>query len=111
MSGNRSLDEFAGAEPDDSEPADEPPAATDEPAAEAGSDDGATTHESDQPSPAADANPPDADANPPDADAVDRPTSTYAWSPDGAPCDACGATVDERWRDDQGLVCADCKEW
>ncbi|MFB6205297.1 MAG: hypothetical protein ABEJ05_02050 [Haloglomus sp.] len=37
--------------------------------------------------------------------------STYDWSPEGPACAACGATVEERWRDEAGLVCADCKEW
>lgn len=43
--------------------------------------------------------------------AVESARSTYAWSPDGAPCAACDATVQRRWRDDSGLVCPDCKEW
>ena len=46
-----------------------------------------------------------------DADAVAPARSTYAWSPAGADCAACGATVERRWRDETGLVCADCKTW
>ena len=37
--------------------------------------------------------------------------STYAWSPTGESCEACGTTVERRWRDDGILVCEDCKEW
>jgi hypothetical protein len=39
--------------------------------------------------------------------------STYACSPGGAPCAACGARVERRWRDEErgGLVCGDCKVW
>lgn len=44
-------------------------------------------------------------------------TVTYAWSPAGDACDACGETADRRWRAGEGaddpdaLVCPDCKEW
>jgi formylmethanofuran dehydrogenase subunit E len=40
--------------------------------------------------------------------------ATMRWSPDGAPCDACGESVARRWRAsaaDDDYVCADCKEW
>jgi hypothetical protein len=40
-----------------------------------------------------------------------RAVSTTAFAPDGTPCEACGATVRRRWRDDGALVCADCKTW
>lgn len=53
-----------------------------------------------------------------DEDDGDRPSrvaeptqSTYAWSPVGEPCEACGAAVGRRWRDGDALVCEDCKEW
>jgi len=36
---------------------------------------------------------------------------TMAFVPGGAPCEACGASVQRRWRDGDALVCADCKEW
>lgn len=36
---------------------------------------------------------------------------TYASTPEGEACAACGEAVTERWRDDGGWVCADCKEW
>lgn len=35
---------------------------------------------------------------------------TYEWRP-AVDCEACGATVDRRWRDGDARVCADCKEW
>lgn len=43
--------------------------------------------------------------------AVDPAESTYAWTPSGATCDACGASVERRWRDEGALVCGDCKSW
>ena len=36
---------------------------------------------------------------------------TYQWTPDGAPCAVCGATVERRWREEDGFVCTDCKDW
>lgn len=42
---------------------------------------------------------------------VEPAAPTYRWSPDGADCEACGATVERRWRDGEGYVCGDCKEW
>lgn len=36
---------------------------------------------------------------------------TCEWRPDGSACEACGATVERRWRDGDARVCADCKEW
>ena len=40
-----------------------------------------------------------------------RTYTTYAWSPAGVACRACGATTERRWRDSEQLVCANCKEW
>jgi len=40
-----------------------------------------------------------------------RAVSTTAFAPEGTPCEACGATVRRRWRDDGALVCRDCKAW
>jgi hypothetical protein len=37
--------------------------------------------------------------------------STYAWDPEGAACEGCGAVVERRWRDDGDLVCDACKSW
>lgn len=42
---------------------------------------------------------------------VEPATSTAAWSPGSATCDACGARTDWRYRDDAGLVCPDCTSW
>lgn len=42
---------------------------------------------------------------------VEPAQSTYDFSPEGAPCAACGASVEKRWRAEAGLVCPDCKEW
>ncbi|MFB6171768.1 MAG: hypothetical protein ABEJ23_04490 [Haloarculaceae archaeon] len=44
-------------------------------------------------------------------DGADAGRSTFDWSPDGAPCAACGARVERRWRGDGGLVCESCKTW
>ena len=35
---------------------------------------------------------------------------TYEWTPGGAACGVCGASVEARWRDGEAFVCADCKE-
>jgi hypothetical protein len=45
--------------------------------------------------------------------APERPTApvTCEWTPGGAACEACGATVERRWRDGDARVCVDCKEW
>lgn len=41
--------------------------------------------------------------------------ATVRWTPEGAACTSCGATVERRWTDgtdgDATFVCADCKEW
>lgn len=42
---------------------------------------------------------------------VGTATPTHEWTPDGAACDACGGTVQRRWRGEPGLVCEDCKDW
>lgn len=36
---------------------------------------------------------------------------TYEFTPSGAPCTACGALVERRWRDDGNLLCPACKSW
>lgn len=46
-----------------------------------------------------------------DADSVEPAVSTFEFAPDGAECAICNAVVERRWRDEQGLVCPDCKEW
>lgn len=82
--GNRSLDEFVGAEE-----ADEPP---------------------DEPEPAGDAVSPET-VDDPDEAAVEPMAETFAWSPAGDACAVCGETVEERWRDGDELVCGECKAW
>ncbi|PSQ53352.1 hypothetical protein BRD20_04030 [Halobacteriales archaeon SW_8_65_20] len=53
----------------------------------------------------------DADSGSTKPDATDDFPATTQFSPDGAPCEACGDAVTRRWHDDGGFVCADCKEW
>lgn len=43
--------------------------------------------------------------------AAEPAASTYAWSPGGAECPECGATVERRWRGDGDLVCPACTDW
>ena len=51
------------------------------------------------------------EGGPPSTAEVEPARSTYAWSPDGRPCEACGERVEERWESADGLVCIGCKEW
>jgi hypothetical protein len=37
--------------------------------------------------------------------------STHRFHPDGRACADCGGTATRLWRDGDGLVCADCKQW
>ncbi|WP_439028590.1 DUF7573 domain-containing protein [Haloarchaeobius sp. DT45] len=54
----------------------------------------------------------DVDGSRQDETADAEPTvTTYQWSPAGGECAACGASVERRWRDRSGFVCAACKEW
>ena len=50
-----------------------------------------------------------------DADAthedIPEPTLSTTFVPEGADCEACGATVGRRWRDGDALVCGECKPW
>jgi len=46
-----------------------------------------------------------------DAPAVDPARTTYAYTPEGRPCEECGAAVQRRWEQDGTLVCEACKEW
>lgn len=36
---------------------------------------------------------------------------TMAWTAGGADCEACGRSVERRWRDGERMVCGACKEW
>jgi hypothetical protein len=47
----------------------------------------------------------------PTAGASTEPVATAAWTPDGEACADCGTVVAFRWRDDESLVCEECKEW
>ncbi len=53
----------------------------------------------------------DEDASEPNLDEIEPARATYDWTPDGADCACCGASVEKRWRADDWMVCADCKEW
>lgn len=91
MTGNRSLDEFLG---DDGPPSEDADAA------------GAP------PSPAGTETAEEAGNGPRDETADVQPMApTYARSPDGEACAACGLSTEVSWRDDVGLVCPDCKAW
>ncbi|WP_254537064.1 DUF7573 domain-containing protein [Halomarina litorea] len=102
MSPDRSLDDFLGPGEDD------------------GTDDGGGDETTEDSDPVAESGDPTGtdptESGAPEADApaelVVRPArSTMDWTPGGAPCEACGASADRRWRDGDRLVCADCKEW
>jgi hypothetical protein len=51
------------------------------------------------------------DHDPPSTADVEPAVSTYTWAAAGGVCATCGETVDRRWRADDDLVCAACKEW
>ena len=89
---DRSLDEFA----DGDAGGDDGPTDTDAGGAERATDANA---EAERP----------ADGNTGEAD--EGAAVTYEWTPGGAACGACGASVEARWRDGEAFVCADCKEW
>jgi hypothetical protein len=42
---------------------------------------------------------------------VEPASATYGWTPDGTACECCGESVEQRWLDDDEMVCSDCKEW
>lgn len=54
---------------------------------------------------------PELEPSPASERGVDPTHTTYQWTPEGVDCEACGATVERRWRDGDRLVCADCKDW
>lgn len=98
MSEDTSLSEFVGKAGE----SDEADGTTDaaETTETADADGSAADHESAE-------RPDEADVEP----GVEPARATYDWTPDGAACTRCGAAVEKRWRDDGGMVCADCKEW
>lgn len=102
---NRSLDDFAGggeeeteADASDAETAEadpEPEAETEAVVSESAPETAETDDSADEPTLT-----------------VEEATPTYDFSPDGATCEACGATVETRWHAaEAGMVCADCKGW
>jgi hypothetical protein len=42
---------------------------------------------------------------------IDPAAITYAYSPDGATCEACGIVVERRWSQGDSMVCSSCMEW
>lgn len=46
-----------------------------------------------------------------DPEAVEQPTTTTRWTPDGEACERCGRVRKRCWRGDGAFVCADCKKW
>ena len=102
--GNRSLDDFLGgdesANSDEARPENEP--SDDE------STEGDWTPESDG---ERDAGGEDGDSPYVDPDEVEPAAATYVWNGDGGVCNACGERSGRRWRQEDGLVCPDCKEW
>lgn len=96
VTGNRSLDEFGATEPSPESPDPEPGTTTETAETDAS---GRTT---DDPAAAETSTP---------TDGVEPVESTYDWTPGGAPCAVCGESVEERWRDADGLVCLECKVW
>jgi len=52
----------------------------------------------------------------PETSTVEPARSTGRWDPEGAVCDACGASVTRRWREEseeraETFVCVECKSW
>ncbi|QGN06226.1 hypothetical protein Hrd1104_02245 [Halorhabdus sp. CBA1104] len=45
------------------------------------------------------------------APAIQPATLTYAYSPRGVECEACGTVTQRRWAAEDGLVCPSCVEW
>jgi hypothetical protein len=77
-------------------------------------DDGGDPHDGDDPHEEEDGGDPHDGDDPheeEDGGDPDLAVSTSDYRSDGADCEACGATVERRWRDDGALVCADCKAW
>lgn len=107
MTANRSLDEFGSRsdvveeeeepDPGDERSGDSSEGPSEEPVDVSGDEDGTEEVET---GPAAE-----------DPDEVQPAASTYAWSPDGGPCAACGGHAEERWREGDELVCVGCKDW
>ena len=123
--GNRSLDDFLGGDEsvdsEEAQPGNEP---SDDESGDADAepsdreqsvetDDGAVTDDGDRSAESDDADAVGDDGDSPyvDPEGVEPAETTYAWGGDGGVCDACGERSERRWRQDDGLVCPDCKEW
>ena len=124
--GNRSLDDFLGgdesAHSDEARPENEPSDGESDGDTDPGpsdreqsveTDDGAVTDDGDRSAESDDADAVGDDGDSPyvDPEGVKPAETTYAWGGDGGVCDACGERSERRWRQDDGLVCPDCKEW
>lgn len=102
MSKDRSLGDFVGENESAAESTDE---VEDDPEVIEG-DDATKTVDSDDSTETV-----DSDDDPETIDGVDPATPTYRFAPDGARCEVCDETVEERWHDDGRFVCGDCKDW
>ncbi|WP_254546178.1 DUF7573 domain-containing protein [Halomarina pelagica] len=121
MQRDRSLDEFLGESPSASASASDADAETHDAPDDAGVDAGDVDTgdaEATDASGTAVGSPEDAlDDSPSAPDGLPaglplRPAAaTMAWTPGGAPCEACEERVERRWRDGDRLVCEACKEW
>lgn len=111
MSGDRSLDEFAGGD-EESEPESESVASAADEGAEASAGEatagGRAADDSTADDPTTDDDTGTAVVN---GAAVEPATPTMRHTPGGAPCENCGERVERRWHDDGAFVCADCKAW
>lgn len=114
MSRDRSLDDFlAGDEADGDERETRERADPTPTSGDTGADDGPDADADTATATDNDARTDGADTAEGEASGLDvRPAeSTMDWTPGGAPCEACGGSVERRWRDDGRLVCRDCKAW
>jgi len=98
MGEDASLDDFLGGESSEQSEADE----------EATGDDTEATVEAAESTAKTAADDTEATA---ETDDVEPAATTYAWSDEGATCEACGETVERRWQQDGDLVCIECKDW
>jgi hypothetical protein len=121
---NRSLDEFVGSDSEDA--SDDSEVGESVEAEESESVDGEESEsvdgEESESGDSADAEPVEASDDPATADnseelvALDPETvepvePTFSATPEERECARCGASVRARWRDEDGYVCGDCKEW
>lgn len=103
------LDAFIPPEPEETDD----PAGTDDPTE---IEDAAESDEGDAETPTADGTPdsPTDETSSPITDeepVTGLAETTFAWSPAGATCEACGEEAGRRWRTDAGYVCHGCVDW